>query len=150
MVAPLAQSRLMILADENEGGEKNRFQGDNQRKKSEGKWIEMCDSGNDINDDPASKPDQMRPYKGHAATEIRDRVSNIVGSGPIGFCSLVQLYDRLDIALRQIFDGVRPVIVVVIGFRAFGGWIHGYDGFVFLLMCSSVNNNSTFSLIPRQ
>jgi hypothetical protein len=78
----------------------------------------------------------MRPYKGHAATEIRDRVSNTVGRGPIGSCGLLQLHDRLDIALGLIFDSVRLVIVVVIGFRAFGGWIHGYD-FVFLLMCSS-------------
>ena len=57
LVASFTKSRLVILADEDEGGEKNCLQGDNQCKKIERKWIKMFYTRYGIEDDPDREPD---------------------------------------------------------------------------------------------
>ena len=76
--------RLPILADEDEAGQKDRFQRDDHRQETEGERIEASrpirifgkDDGVERN--PGDKPDCMNKQERHTAAEPGEQIGNLL------------------------------------------------------------------------
>ena len=65
----MADAAVQILTDENEGREKDCFEGNDKRQESEGKRIDMVHTGNSIERNPPGETDNVNPNECHTTAE---------------------------------------------------------------------------------
>ena len=74
MVATFSDSGVVILTDQNKGRQENCLERNDEREKRKWKRVDVTNSRNNIDEQPAAKPDDVDPNKRHAAAEVCDRL----------------------------------------------------------------------------
>ena len=69
----------------------------------------MSNTRKAIGKEPSREPDNMHPYKGHAAADVGDDIGYAICVGSIGFGCLFQFQNRLHIPLGNVLDGTGRV-----------------------------------------
>jgi len=104
MIATLRDARLSILGDEDEGREKDRFEGDGERQERERKRIEARRAAGHVPTDPCGEPDYMRPHEPHRSAESGDPIRQSIADGFVRVGDAVDLEDRLDVACGDLLE----------------------------------------------
>src|ERR1700722_8220518 len=104
MRAPLRLAGHSTLADEHEDRQKYAFGRDHERQKTEWEWIEWLESGDyvEIYQDPSEDQEQLRKEECHMAYQFRNGVAHSLCRSPAIKSVVLQLRDRVNVALRRI------------------------------------------------
>src|SRR4029079_15980968 len=119
LIASFADTRLVILTDQNEGRKENCLQGYDQREKR--KWIrvKMTQSRNNIDDNPSCKPNQMNPYKRKAAAKVSNNIRHLICLIAVRLGGLLKLHNRLHVLFCHFLYVARLMVTRASGIGSF-------------------------------
>src|SRR5205823_11899913 len=100
MLAFFAQA---VLADEHQGGQENRFQGDNHGQEPVGKWVERTHADTpSVQYNPHAKPHDMYIHKDHAPRKSGDGVGDPVLHAALTSSPQAQLNNSANVSLNDV------------------------------------------------
>ena len=102
MAASFANAAVLILTDQDERGEKDRFERNDEREESKRKRIDMAHAWNYIQKNPTAEPDNVNPDKRHAAAELRNLLGQAISGCPLFSGRFFKSRYGLDILLCQL------------------------------------------------